>query len=64
VRWTDLDSSVISMAEKRAHYEEILETAQRHAAQREHIAAKAATYDSFDPVVRPGRTPTPQEARL
>ena len=27
VEWTDLDTSVISMAEKRAHYDEILETA-------------------------------------
>ena len=63
VSWTDLDSSVISMAEKRAHYDEILETAQLHAAEREQITAKAATYDSFDPVVRPDRTPNQQEAR-
>jgi hypothetical protein len=51
------------MAEKRAHYDEILETAQGHAAQRERILEKASTYDSFDPVVRPVRTPTKQEAR-
>ena len=64
VRWTDLDTSVVSMAEKRAHYDEILATAQQHAAQREQILAKAATYDSFDPTVRPDRTtPTQQEAR-
>jgi multimeric flavodoxin WrbA len=63
VRWTDLDTSVISMAEKQVHYDEILETAQRHAAQRELILEKASTYDSFDPVVRPDRTPNEQEAR-
>jgi multimeric flavodoxin WrbA len=64
IRWTDLDTSVVSMAEKRAHYEEILATAQGHAAQREQIVARAATYDSFDPAVRPDRTiPNQQEAR-
>ena len=54
---------MISMAEKRAHYDEILETAQRHAAQRDTVLEKASTYDSFDPVVRPDRTPNEQEAR-
>ena len=63
VSWTDLDTSVVSMAEKRAHYDEILETAQRHAALRDEILEKASTYDSFDPVIRPGRTPNEQEAR-
>ena len=64
VSWTDLDSSVISMAEKRAHYDEILETAQRHAARARHRSSRRqSTYDSFDPVVRPGRTPDEQEAR-
>ena len=63
VSWTDLDTSVISMAEKRAHYDEILQTAQRHAAQRELVREKASTYDSFDPVVRPDPTPDEQEAR-
>jgi hypothetical protein len=53
VEWTDLDCSVISMAEKRAHYVEILETAQRHAKVRDTILEKAAAYDSFHPVVRP-----------
>jgi len=62
VSWTDLDSSVISMAEKRAHYDEILDTAQRQAAQSGTVLEKASTYDSFDPVVRPGRTPDKQEA--
>jgi multimeric flavodoxin WrbA len=63
VSWTDLDTSVVSMAEKRAHYDEILETAQRHAALRDQILEKASTYDSFNPAVRPGRTPNEQEAR-
>ena len=63
VSWTDLDTSVVSMAEKRAHYDEILETAQAHAAQRELILEKASTYTSFDPVVRPSRTTDEQEAR-
>ena len=63
VTWTDLDTSVVSMAEKRAHYDEILETAQRHAALRESILAKASTYDSFDPVIRPTLTTNQQEAR-
>jgi hypothetical protein len=63
VSWTDLDTSVISMAEKRAHYDEILETAQRHAALRASVLEKASTYDSFDPVVRPVRTPNEQETR-
>src|SRR6185436_1530736 len=33
VRWTDLDTSVISMTEKRNHFAEIRETAARHADQ-------------------------------
>jgi multimeric flavodoxin WrbA len=63
VTWTDLDTSVVSMAEKRAHYDEILETALRHAALRESILTKASTYDSFDPVIRPSLTTNKQEAR-
>ena len=63
VSWTDLDTSVVSMAEKRAHYDEILETAQRHAALQESVLERASTYESFDPVVRPGRTDNEQEAR-
>jgi multimeric flavodoxin WrbA len=55
VEWTDLDSSVISMAEKRAHYDEILETAQRHAKSREEIDEKAASYEAFDRLVSPTR---------
>jgi multimeric flavodoxin WrbA len=55
VEWIDLDTSVISMAEKRAHYAEILETAGRHAKVREEITAKAAGYNAFDPIVHPPR---------
>jgi hypothetical protein len=53
VAWNDLDTSVISMAEKRAHYDEILETAGRHAKVRDEITEKAATYDAYDRLVRP-----------
>lgn len=64
VRWDELDTSVISMAEKRAHYEEILSTAAAHATVRDQITEKATTYDSYDPVVRPDRyTPIEQEAQ-
>jgi multimeric flavodoxin WrbA len=53
VRWTDLRRSVISMNEKRAHYEEIRETAQRHASRREEIETRAEEYDAYDRIVRP-----------
>ena len=53
VEWTDLDTSVISMTEKRDHYEEIVETATRHAKQRDLIDERAATYDFSDHLVRP-----------
>lgn len=53
VRWTDLACSVISMQEKRAHYAEIRDTAQRHAAQREEIDRRAATWTGYAPFVRP-----------
>ncbi len=53
VTWTDLDTSVISMAEKQDHYDEILQTAGRHAKVREEITEKAATYASYDRLVRP-----------
>jgi hypothetical protein len=55
VRWTDLDTSVISMAEKRKHFAEIRETAQRHAEQRDAIEAAARAYDDFDRLARPDR---------
>jgi len=54
VRWTDLDTSVISMTEKRNHFAEIRETAARHADQREAIDAAAGAY-AFDRVARPER---------
>jgi multimeric flavodoxin WrbA len=55
VRWTDLDTSVISMAEKRNHFAEIRDTAARHAEQREAIEAAARAYDGFDRFSRPSR---------
>ena len=57
VRWTDLTCSVIAMDEKRAHFAEIRDTAQRHAALRDRIEEGAAPYDEYDPSVRP-----PQDA--
>jgi multimeric flavodoxin WrbA len=53
VTWTELDTSVISMAERQDHYDEILETAQRHGKLREEITEKAAAYASYDRLVRP-----------
>ena len=53
VRWTDLRCSVISMDEKRAHFAEIRDTAQRHAALRDRIEEAAAPYDDYDRSVRP-----------
>jgi hypothetical protein len=52
ITWTDLTTSVISMQEKRDHYAEIRETAQRHAAVRDQIEMAAAPYDDFDRIVR------------
>lgn len=56
VRWTDLETSVISMAEKRNHFAEIRDTAQRHAEQRDAIEASARPYDDFDRLARPPRS--------
>ena len=53
VRWTDLTRSVISMDEKRAHYEEIRDTAQKQTRLRDEIEARAAEYDAFDRLVAP-----------
>lgn len=53
VEWTDLDVSVISLAEKRAHFDEIQQTAQRHAKLRDTITERAAAYADYDRVVRP-----------
>ena len=55
VAWTDLDSSVISMAEKLSHYGEIQETAERHAKVRGEIDEKAAAYAAYDRRVTPPR---------
>ena len=52
VAWTDLSTSVISMEEKRAHYDEIVETARAHAARAELVAERAAAYAGF-PITRP-----------
>jgi hypothetical protein len=55
VEWTDLATSVVSMAEKRDHYDEILTTARRHAELRDHINERAAPYAAFEPVIRASR---------
>jgi multimeric flavodoxin WrbA len=52
VEWTDLDTSVLSMAERRDHYDEILDTAARHAKMQDVIAERVAGYDDAF-VVRP-----------
>ena len=44
---------MISMDEKREHFFEIQETAQRHARQREGIERRAGAYDDFDGFARP-----------
>ena len=54
VTWTDLSTSVISMAEKRAHAAEIQETAARHGQVRAEIDERAREWEAYDPVVRPG----------
>ncbi|MFI7542313.1 flavodoxin family protein [Actinoplanes sp. NPDC049599] len=53
IRWTDLTTSVISMAEKRAHAREIQKTAAAHAEARAEIDARAADFGTFAAVVRP-----------
>lgn len=53
VEWTDLDVSVISMAERRDHYDEILETGRTQNAVRDTIDAKAAVYADVSLLVRP-----------
>jgi multimeric flavodoxin WrbA len=50
-------TSVITMEEKRAHFFEIQQTAERHAGQREAIEARARPYDRFDRRVVPDRAP-------
>lgn len=53
VEWTDLETSVISMAERAAHSDEIGETAAKHAPHRETIAARAAEFAAYDRAIRP-----------
>jgi multimeric flavodoxin WrbA len=53
IRWTDLTSSVISMAEKRAHAREIQETAAAHAQQKAELDERAAKFGVFEHVARP-----------
>lgn len=53
IEWTDLDTSVISMAEKRAHFEEILDTARAHAQQQGLITERSAEYQTDRWVSRP-----------
>jgi multimeric flavodoxin WrbA len=54
VRWTDLTTSVISMEERRAHAVEIQETGRRHDPLRAEIERRAAPFDEYEPIVRPG----------
>jgi hypothetical protein len=49
------EGSVITMREKRDHFFEIQETAQRHAEQRDEIERRASAYDDFDRFARPNR---------
>jgi hypothetical protein len=49
VTWTDLTTSVISMAEKRAHFAEIQQTAARHTELREQIEKLAQPWDTYNP---------------
>jgi multimeric flavodoxin WrbA len=58
VTWTDLSTSVISMAEKQAHAVEIQETAERHRELRPEIEERARAFEAYDRTVRPDRTPT------
>jgi multimeric flavodoxin WrbA len=53
VTWTDLTTSVISMAEKRSHAVEIQQTAARHAVLRTEIEKHAQDWDTYNPVIRP-----------
>jgi multimeric flavodoxin WrbA len=53
VAWTNLDKSVISMAERRDHYDEILETGRTQNAVRSTIDEKAAVYADSSVLVRP-----------
>lgn len=53
VSWTDLDTSLASVKEMRAHFREMLATAGEHARQSRLIEERGAEFDAYDPVVRP-----------
>jgi multimeric flavodoxin WrbA len=57
VTWTDLSTSVISMAEKRAHAAEIQQTAAQHGELRAQIEERARAFDGYDRTVRPQGAP-------
>ena len=50
IRWTDLDTSVLSMAEKRAHAAEIQQTAARHRDLRERLIVRQRSVPVITPV--------------
>lgn len=54
VEWTDLTCSVISLHEKREHYQEILDTGARQNKERDRINELADAYNAYDRLVRPG----------
>jgi multimeric flavodoxin WrbA len=47
------DRSVVTMAEKRAHFDEVMATAQEQRPRAEEIERRAAGYADFDPRIRP-----------
>lgn len=57
VEWVDVSPSVIGMADRRAHAEEIQRTARRHDHVRDEIERRAAGYDSYDRTLRPPASP-------
>ena len=54
VTWDDFSGCVITMAERREHYDEILATGARQGKERERITELAGRYDAYDRTVRPG----------
>src|SRR5699024_12642705 len=52
VRWTNLDTSVISMVERAEHSDEIGETAAEHAPHRGFIQARAAEFAAYNRIIR------------
>jgi multimeric flavodoxin WrbA len=53
IRIDDLERSVALMAEKRAHFAEVQETAARQGRQAEETAARAARYEEFERLIAP-----------